>query len=569
MYPVSEAYKAAIMTSAVHHIRGSVRLTNGTSITVTDELIGDICRSMQCLNDSSVFGIGGVYQGQLIFSLVADSIERNSLYGAEVNFDFGLEISADNTEWVPLGVLYIAKAVRNENQINCTAYDRMSELDTDMLEASMKYNYAAGLVPYQAATVYSLTAIECDTSTGSLETDGKTIAEADFKCNGTSTDCFFSADVEISAQTAETLTNFYSENERIFNIEISSFSGIDWIIKNLNFLNFYHVNSKGRFIHISYSASGLKDLIYNCKFSGCINYAASSKFIYSSSGGVNFRILGCSFNIEGKCGTDFDFILGTNNSKPLTANNFVKCQSVQFKLNLTQGSGSICKATVLKECLLEGKINITSEQTEVAMVVGDTSSDKVDIGGNNVCLLNINKPIWYCQKGDNILVYDNTQSTFTENSVNAVGCTDIQRAAMFYVQIKISYGADGRTYGCNKKNIAADYLTKIEERLKAGSGVVIEHKDFENLIKVYDRSGALFYCDPPYHKTEKYYDAEFKQSDHERLNLCLNSIKGRFILSYNDDEYIRELYKNFNIIAVERQNNLSSGSFKEIIITNF
>lgn len=156
MYPVSEAYKAAIMTSAVHHIRGSVRLTNGTSITVTDELIGDICRSMQCLNDSSVFGIGGVYQGQLIFSLVADSIERNSLYGAEVKFDFGLEISADTTEWVPLGVLYIAKAVRNENQINCTAYDRMSELDTDLLEASMKYNYAAGLVPYQAATVYSL-----------------------------------------------------------------------------------------------------------------------------------------------------------------------------------------------------------------------------------------------------------------------------------------------------------------------------------------------------------------------------------------------------------------------------
>ena len=104
---------------------------------------------------------------------------------------------------------------------------------------------------------------------------------------------------------------------------------------------------------------------------------------------------------------------------------------------------------------------------------------------------------------------------------------------MFYVQIKISYGADGRTYGCNKKNIAADYLTKIEERLKAGSGVVIEHKDFENLIKVYDRSGALFYCDPPYHKTEKYYDAEFKKSDYERLNLCLNYIKTLILLLLN------------------------------------
>ena len=140
---------------------------------------------------------------------------------------------------------------------------------------------------------------------------------------------------------------------------------------------------------------------------------------------------------------------------------------------------------------------------------------------------------------------------------------------MFYIQIKISYGSDGRTYGCNKKNISADYLTEIEKRLKTGAGVVIEHKDFENLIQVYDRPGALFYCDPPYHKTEKYYDAEFKQSDHERLNTCLNGIRGQFILSYNDDDYIRELYKNFNITPVERQNNLSCGSFKELIITNY
>lgn len=146
------------------------------------------------------------------------------------------------------------------------------------------------------------------------------------------------------------------------------------------------------------------------------------------------------------------------------------------------------------------------------------------------------------------------------------GFTDIQRAAMFYMQIKISYGADGRTYGCNKKNINADYLEQIEKRLKH---VVIEHKNFDNLIQVYDRPGALFYCDPPYHKTEKYYDAEFSNSDHERLNACLKAVKGRFILSYNDDEYIRELYKDFDIIPVERQNNLSKGSYKELIIKNY
>lgn len=164
--------------------------------------------------------------------------------------------------------------------------------------------------------------------------------------------------------------------------------------------------------------------------------------------------------------------------------------------------------------------------------------------------------------------YINAREVFEDikAQINMRGFTDIQRAAMFYVMIKISYGADGRTYGCSKKNISADYLEDVEKRL---SGVVIEHKDFENLIYVYDRPNALFYCDPPYHTTEKYYDAKFTADDHERLNRCLKDLKGRFVLSYNDDEYIRELYKDFEIIPVQRQNNLSSGTYNELIIKNF
>jgi len=153
--------------------------------------------------------------------------------------------------------------------------------------------------------------------------------------------------------------------------------------------------------------------------------------------------------------------------------------------------------------------------------------------------------------------------------IDTRGFTDIQRAAMFYIKIKISYGADGRTFGCNKKNLSADYLTEVEQRLNSGAGVVIEHKDFENLIKVYDRSNALFYCDPPYHTTEKYYNAVFTDADHVRLKQCLNGIKGRFLLSYNDDEFVRDLYKKYEIIEVERANNLSKGTYKELIIKNY
>lgn len=108
----------------------------------------------------------------------------------------------------------------------------------------------------------------------------------------------------------------------------------------------------------------------------------------------------------------------------------------------------------------------------------------------------------------------------------------------------------------------------MQNRLKSAS-VVIEHKDFENLIKVYDRPNALFYCDPPYHNTEKYYDVAFGEADHIRLRDTLAAIKGKFLLSYNDDEFIRELYRDFKIEAVERQNNLASGKFRELIITNY
>ncbi|OQB15694.1 MAG: Modification methylase DpnIIA [Firmicutes bacterium ADurb.Bin193] len=150
------------------------------------------------------------------------------------------------------------------------------------------------------------------------------------------------------------------------------------------------------------------------------------------------------------------------------------------------------------------------------------------------------------------------------------GLTDIQRAARFYLQIRMSFGADRRSFGCSSKNILdkTQYLRAVQERLK---NVVIENKDFEDIIRQYDRKHALFYLDPPYHGTEDFYDGVFEKADHLRLNRILCKIKGKFILSYNDDEYIRNLYKKFNVTEAERQNNISSkgGNYKELIIKNY
>lgn len=167
-----------------------------------------------------------------------------------------------------------------------------------------------------------------------------------------------------------------------------------------------------------------------------------------------------------------------------------------------------------------------------------------------------------------IRYYLNSREMFGDirERLECPGFTDIQRAAMFYVLVKISFGADARSYGCSDRAISTDSFDKIEKRLEH---VNIENKDFEALIKQYDRPDALFYCDPPYHTTEKHYSEKFSEADHYRLNGVLTALKGRFILSYNDDDFVRELYKNFNILSVSRQNNLSTGQFREVIIKNY
>lgn len=158
-----------------------------------------------------------------------------------------------------------------------------------------------------------------------------------------------------------------------------------------------------------------------------------------------------------------------------------------------------------------------------------------------------------------------------KSQLNERGLTDIQRAARFLYVIKISFGADGGTFCTSSKNLyySVNMLQDVSKRLQR---VVIENKSYDNLIKVYDRDGALFYLDPPYYKTEKYYGDLFNEDDHIKLRDILLNIKGKFILSYNDCEFIRNLYSDFYIEEVERNNNLvkdGSSRYKELIIRNY
>lgn len=158
------------------------------------------------------------------------------------------------------------------------------------------------------------------------------------------------------------------------------------------------------------------------------------------------------------------------------------------------------------------------------------------------------------------------------SQMHAEGLTDIQRAARYYILIRSSFGADKYSFATGITDIfdKIDYLSEVQKRLRR---VIIENRDFENLIKTYDRENALFYFDPPYYEAEKYYRGGFDNADHERLCSVLKDIKGKFVLSYNADSRIKEMYRDFNIIPIERLNTLAAETnstvYKEVIIKNF
>ncbi|PPK77534.1 DNA adenine methylase Dam [Lacrimispora xylanisolvens] len=161
---------------------------------------------------------------------------------------------------------------------------------------------------------------------------------------------------------------------------------------------------------------------------------------------------------------------------------------------------------------------------------------------------------------------------FDELSRNTRGMTDIQRAARFFCLIRESFGTDCKSFRVCPRDMqkAVDYLKEVSGRLNR---VVIENQDFERLIKTYDRPDALFYLDPPYYEAEKYYPDRFNPEDHERLQRCLGNIKGKFVLSYNDCQQIRDLFEGYTIIEVDRMDNLvnkdKSRRYKELIIKNY
>lgn len=157
--------------------------------------------------------------------------------------------------------------------------------------------------------------------------------------------------------------------------------------------------------------------------------------------------------------------------------------------------------------------------------------------------------------------------------------TDIQRAAQFLYLISRSFGGKGDTYGYSRKSSggaksAKGILDRIREITTRLDKVNIENLDYKDILRRYDYDNAFFYLDPPYVAGVGYKSNKNHPFSHEGLRQDLASVKGRWLLSYDDNPLVRQLYKDYNIIPVVRQKGINNTTvrdniYSELLIANY
>lgn len=135
--------------------------------------------------------------------------------------------------------------------------------------------------------------------------------------------------------------------------------------------------------------------------------------------------------------------------------------------------------------------------------------------------------------------------------------TDIQRAARFYYLQKLCFGGrpTGRTFGTATTSRPRLNLLRIEEEISEAhvrlAHVFVEHLDWPECIKRYDRPHTFFFLDPPYWKLSGYGTSEFGLEEYQKLADAMGSCKGRTLLTINDHPDIRKIFTGFKYERLE------------------
>ena len=127
------AYRTAIDSGAIQHIRGTLKLASGTEINLAagDNIDGTPRIDQKCVESDDTFMFGQMYVGTL--DIILNNIAYGSsgaFRGAQITLDFGVETGKDTVEWVPLGVWDVTSVDKliGDHKWQIKAADRLNRL---------------------------------------------------------------------------------------------------------------------------------------------------------------------------------------------------------------------------------------------------------------------------------------------------------------------------------------------------------------------------------------------------------------------------------------------------------
>ena len=163
MYSVSDAYKAKMLDQVqTHRLVGL--LDDAYSFTEAD-VIG-VSYKNQCSQKN--VALGSVNIGVLKLTFLVDLLDRGDYYGKKILIYDGLKIDEESGEDVfedvPVGVFYIAEAVRTAAGIDITAYDVLSKTDKNLTidQTSGTLFYFCKYIESETGAHFGMSQEECE-----------------------------------------------------------------------------------------------------------------------------------------------------------------------------------------------------------------------------------------------------------------------------------------------------------------------------------------------------------------------------------------------------------------------
>ena len=136
----------------------------------------------------------------------------------------------------------------------------------------------------------------------------------------------------------------------------------------------------------------------------------------------------------------------------------------------------------------------------------------------------------------------------------------IANAAMFYALNRSSFSGETLSGGYSKRASYARFTDSSIDRVRdfRTNKLTVECEDFTTSIP--KNSDKFLYCDPPYKIKYNLYGKKGNMHRNFNHDALLDLLKNRtdWVLSYNDCEWVREAYKDYEIVRLDWKMGMSN-----------